>query len=44
LINYFYSHPNYLVMASNTIIIFGLNQADVLRIFRIRIDEGERLL
>ncbi len=40
LINYFYSHPNYLVMASNTIIIFALNQADVQRIFRIRMDQS----
>jgi hypothetical protein len=41
LINYFYSHPNYLVMASNVIIAVALNQADVQRIFRIRIDPGE---
>jgi len=38
LIEYFYSHPNYLVMASNTIIAFALNQVDVQRIFHIRID------
>lgn len=43
LINYFYSHPNYLVMASDTIIAFALNQADVQRIFRIRTDQGERI-
>ena len=43
LINYFYSHPNYLVMASNIIIAFALSQADVQRIFRIRMDEGEHL-
>jgi hypothetical protein len=43
LINYFYSRPNYLVMASNVIIAFALNQADVQRIFRIRTDQGERL-
>jgi hypothetical protein len=41
LINYFYSRPNYLVMASNTIIVFALSQADVQRIFRIRMDQGE---
>lgn len=43
LINYFYSHPNYLVMASNTIIAFALNQADVQRIFKIRTDQSEPL-
>ncbi len=43
LINYFYSRPNYLVMASNTIIAIALNQADVQRIFRIRMDQGEHL-
>ncbi len=43
LINYFYSRPNYLVMASNVVIAFALNQADVQRIFRIRTDPGERL-
>lgn len=41
LINYFYSHPNYLVMASNVVIAFALNQADVQRIFRIRTDQVE---
>ena len=41
LINYFYSRPNYLVMASNVIIAFALSQADVQRIFRIRLDQGE---
>jgi heme/copper-type cytochrome/quinol oxidase subunit 2 len=43
LIDYFYSEPNYIVMASDTIIAFALNQADVQRIFRIRTDPGERL-
>ncbi len=43
LINYFYSRPNYLVMASNTIIVFALSQADVQRIFRIRMDQGEHI-
>jgi hypothetical protein len=39
LVNYFYSKPNFMVMASDTIIAFALNQADVLRIFGIRIDQ-----
>ncbi len=43
LINYFYSRPNYLVMASNVIIAFALNQSDVQRIFGIRTDQGEQL-
>jgi hypothetical protein len=47
LVEYFYSQPdsqpNYLVMASNTIIAIALNQADVQRIFGIRMDEGEDL-
>jgi len=43
LINYFYFYgdPNYLVMASNTIIAIALNQADVRRIFGIRTDEND---
>lgn len=41
LINYFYGEPNYLVMASNTIIAIALNQADVQRIFGIRSEDGE---
>ena len=41
LINYFYSQPNYLVMASNVIIAVALNQEDVQRIFKIRTDDGE---
>lgn len=41
LINYFYSRPNYLVMASNVVIAFGLSQAEVQRIFRIRTDQSE---
>lgn len=36
LFNYFYTHANYLVMASNTIIALALNQAEVRGIFRIR--------
>jgi hypothetical protein len=43
LINFFYSRPNYLVMASNTIIAFALNQPEVQRIFRIRTDQGEHV-
>ena len=43
LINYFYSRPNFLVMASNAIIVFALSQADVQRIFRIRMDQGEHI-
>jgi hypothetical protein len=43
LLDYFYHQPNYIVMASDTIIAFALNQADVQRIFRIRMDPGERL-
>ena len=43
LIDYFYSRPNYLVMASNVIIAFALSQADVQRIFRIRMDQGEHI-
>ena len=41
LINYFYGNPNYLVMASNTIIAVALNQADVRRVFWIRTDEND---
>jgi hypothetical protein len=41
LINYFYSQPNFLVMASDIIIAFALGQADVQRIFHIRMDQGE---
>ena len=40
LIEYFYSDPNYLVMASNTVIAFALNQVEVQRIFGIRIDQA----
>lgn len=43
LLDYFYQEPNYIVMASDTIIALALNQADVQRIFRIRMDPGERL-
>ncbi len=43
LFNYFYTRPNYVVMASNTIIALALNQAEVRRIFRIRTSEVEPL-
>ena len=41
LINYFYSHPNYIVMASDVIIAVALSQSDVQHIFRIRMDPDE---
>jgi hypothetical protein len=40
LVNYFYSQPNYAVMASNVIIAFALNMTEVQRIFGIRRDES----
>jgi hypothetical protein len=40
LVDYFYSHANYAVMASNVIIAFALNINDVQRIFGIRSDDG----
>ena len=40
LADYFYSHPNYLVMVSNVIIAFALNITDVQRIYGIRRDDG----
>lgn len=43
LFDYFYGEPNYVIMASDTIVAFALNQADVQRIFGIRTDPGERL-
>lgn len=43
LFNYFYTRPSYVVMASNTIIALGLNQAEVRRIFRIRMVQSESL-
>ena len=39
LVDYFYSRPNYAVMASNVVIAFALNIADVQRIFGIRSDD-----
>ncbi len=43
LVDYFYSNPNYAVMASNVIIAFALNIPDVRRIFGIRRDDGSSL-
>ena len=43
LLNYFFSRPNYVVMASNVIIAFALNITDVQRIFGIRSDDGSKL-
>jgi hypothetical protein len=40
LVDYFYSRPNYAVMASNVVIAFALNIVDVQRIFGIRRDDG----
>jgi hypothetical protein len=42
LVEYFYSHPNYLVMASNAVIALALNQVEVQRIFQIRIEQDEQ--
>jgi hypothetical protein len=39
LVDYFYSQPNYAVMASNVIIAFALNIPDVQRVFGIRRDD-----
>ncbi len=41
LIGYFYSRPNYIVMASDVIIALALSQSDVQRIFQIRMDLNE---
>jgi len=43
LLDYFYGEANYIIMASDTIVAFALNQANVQRIFGIRTDPGERL-
>ncbi len=40
LVDYIYSKPNYIVMASNVIIAFALNFHEVQRIFNIRRDRG----
>ena len=42
LMEYFYSHPNYLVMASNVVIALALNQVEVQRIFQIRVEQDEQ--
>ncbi len=41
LINYFYSRPNYVVMASDVIIALALSQSEVQRIFGIRMNPDE---
>jgi len=41
LVDTFYSHPNYAVMASNVIIAFALNIRDVQRLFGIRKDSDD---
>jgi hypothetical protein len=43
LVDYFYSNPNYAVMASNVIIAFALNITEVQRIYGIRRDDGSIL-
>jgi hypothetical protein len=43
LVDYFYSHANYAVMASNVIIAFALNITDVQAIFSIRRRDGSYL-
>jgi hypothetical protein len=40
LVDYFYLHANYAVMASNVIIAFALNIRDVQRVFGIRSDSN----
>ncbi|HSR19363.1 MAG TPA: hypothetical protein VLL49_00480 [Anaerolineales bacterium] len=42
LMEYFYSHPNYLVMASNVVIALALNQVEVQRIFQIRVEQDDQ--
>ncbi len=44
LFNFFYTHANYLVMASNTIIALALNQTEVRSIFRIRTTPVESVI
>ena len=43
LVDYFYSHANYVVMASNVIIAFALNITDVQRMFGVRRANGSSL-
>jgi hypothetical protein len=45
LVDYFnFGKPNYIIMASDVIIVFALSQADVQRIFGIRSDTGENII
>jgi len=41
LVNYFYSHANYLVMACDVIIAIGLNLPGVQQVFKIRRQDGQ---
>lgn len=41
LMEYFYSNPNYIVMASNAVVALALNQVEVQRIFHIRIEQND---
>src|SRR5664280_2131252 len=43
LVDYFYSHANYAVMASNVIIAFALNLPGVQRVFDIRRTDGAHI-
>jgi len=43
LFDYIYGEANYIIMASDTIVTFALNQTDVQRIFGIRTDIDESL-
>jgi len=43
LADYFYSHANYVVMASNVIIAFALNITDVQCMFGVRREDGNRI-
>lgn len=43
LVDYFYSHANYAVMASNVIIAFSLNLPGVQRVFKIRRDDDAHI-
>ena len=42
LLGYFYGQPNYIVMASDTIIALSLNQTSVQHIFKIRTNPNEQ--
>jgi len=44
LLDYFYTHANFAVMAANVIIAFALNLNDVQRIYKIRSDDGGPVL